>query len=127
MDRRRFLLTSLAGALAAPLVAEAQQPTKVPRVGVLSERSPTDPLVTAFRQGLRDLGYTEGQNIIVEYRYAHGIYDRYSDLAPELLRLKVDVLVVGGTTAAQSAKAQNDDSADRVHAGRRRGGHWTRG
>ena len=106
MNRRTFLCGLTLGRLFAPLTVEAQSEEKVPRVGVLSERSPTDPLVTAFRQGLRDLGYTEGQNIIVEYRYAHGIYDRYSDLAAELLRLKVDVLVVGGTFAAQSAKAQ---------------------
>ena len=94
------------GLLLAPLVAEAQQGTKVPRVGVLSERSPTDLFVTAFRQGLRALGYTEGQNIIVEYRYAHGMADRFPDLVAELIRLKVDVLVVGGTVAARSAKAQ---------------------
>ena len=90
----------------AALVAEGQQAAKAPRVGVLSERSPTDLFVTAFRQGLRELGYTEGQNIIVEYRYAHGVYDRYPDLAAELLRLKVDVLVVGGTVATRAAKAQ---------------------
>jgi ABC-type uncharacterized transport system substrate-binding protein len=100
------LAVALTLGVLAPLVAEAQQGTKVPRVGVLSERSPTDPFVTAFRQGLRELGYTEGQNIIVEYRYAHGIADRFPDLVGELIRLKLDVLVVGGTVAAQSAKAQ---------------------
>ena len=94
------------GLLLVPLVAEAQQGTKVHRVGVLSERSPTDLYVTAFSQGLRALGYTENQNIIVEYRYAHGITDRFPDLLAELIRLKVDVLVVGGTVATRSAKAQ---------------------
>lgn len=73
---------------------------------MLSERSPADLFVTAFRQGLRALGYTEGQNIIVEFRYAHGMADRFPDLVAELIRLKVDVLVVGGTVAARSAKAQ---------------------
>jgi putative ABC transport system substrate-binding protein len=91
--------------LVAPRAAHAQPPAKVPRVGVLAERSPTDPFLTVFRQGLRELGYTEGQNIVIEYRYAHGMVDQFSTLAAELLRLDIDVLVVGGTVAAQAAQA----------------------
>ena len=91
--------------LAAPLVAEAQQPPKAPRIGVIGERAPTDPFITAFRQGLRELGYTEGQNIVIEYRFTHGVLDRVPKIAAELIRLKVDVLVVGGTVSAQSVKA----------------------
>ncbi|HSX78024.1 MAG TPA: ABC transporter substrate binding protein, partial [Candidatus Saccharimonadia bacterium] len=72
---------------------------------MLGERSLTDPFLAAFRQGLRELGYTEGQSIVIEERYTHGVLDRVPTLAVELLRLKVDVLVVGGTVAAQAAKA----------------------
>ena len=106
MDRRRFLLTSLAGALAMPLAAGAQQAGKVPRIGMVSEFTPTHPFVTAFRQGLRDIGYTEGQNIVVEYRHADGVLERVSNHAAELIRLKVEVLVVGGTASAKMVKAQ---------------------
>jgi putative ABC transport system substrate-binding protein len=89
-------------------VAEAYgQPTgKVPRVGMISEFSPADPFIAAFQHGLRDLGYIEGRNIAVEYRHAHGALARVSNLAAELLHLKVDILVVGGTKSAQLARAQ---------------------
>jgi len=87
------------GLLVAPLAAHAQQPSKVPRVGVLWERSPTDPFIAVFRQGLRELGYTEGQSIVIEDRYAHGVVDRFPALIAELIDLNVDVLVVAGTTA----------------------------
>jgi ABC-type uncharacterized transport system substrate-binding protein len=90
----------------APFVTEAQPRGRVPRIGVIGESSPADPWVAAFRQGLRELGYAEGANILVEDRYLEGVLDRVPDLAAELLRLKVDVLVVGGTIAARSAKAQ---------------------
>ena len=100
------IVTLILSLLVAPLAAHAQQPSKVPRVGVLGESSPTDPFLAAFRQGLRELGYTEGQSIVIEYRYVHGVLARVPDLAAELIRLKVDVLVVGGTLAARSAKAQ---------------------
>ena len=74
MDRRRFLLTSLAGALAAPLAAEAQQVTRIPRIGYLAPYKAQDPTSIryrdAFRQGLRELGYIENQNIVIEYRNA---------------------------------------------------------
>src|SRR5215831_3935128 len=100
MDRRRFLLTSLVGALAAPLAAGAQHPPKVPRIGYLSlaraEAEAEKSRVAAFQQGLRQLGYVEGKDIIVEQRHAAGRVERYQELAAELVRLKVDVLVVSG-------------------------------
>ena len=91
--------------LTTPLSAQAPGASKVPRVGVIGERSASDNFLAAFRQGLRELGYVEGQNIVVEYRYAQTALDRVPALATELARLPVDVLVVGGTVSAQSARA----------------------
>jgi putative ABC transport system substrate-binding protein len=96
----------VAVAVVVSLVAEAQPTGKVPRIGMISEFSSSHPFVAAFREGLRDLGYTEGSNIVVEYRHAQGVLDRVSALAAELVRLKVEILVVGGTKSAQLAKAQ---------------------
>jgi putative ABC transport system substrate-binding protein len=114
VDRRRFLLTALAGAFAVPLVAVAQSARNVPRIGYLSPSSPSDPErlaspfgergLAAFRQGLRDLGYVEGQNIAIEYRWAEGRFERLPDLAAELVRLKVDVIVSVVTQATLAAK-----------------------
>src|SRR5262249_55200211 len=87
--------------------AQAQQPKKVPRIGFLlaPSRSAVAESVEAFRQGLRDLSYMEGQNIVIEYRYAEGKLDRLPDLAAELVRLKVDVIVAaGGPQAIWPAK-----------------------
>jgi putative ABC transport system substrate-binding protein len=107
MGRSALALITLAlSLLVAPLAAHAQQPSKVPRVGVLAERSPADPSLAAFRQGLRELGWVEGQNLLIEYRYAHGEVDQFPTLVAELLDLNVDVLVVAGTVAAQAAKAR---------------------
>jgi putative tryptophan/tyrosine transport system substrate-binding protein len=89
-----------------PLVTEAQAADKVPRIGVIGEFFPTHPFVAAFRQGLRELGYIEGESIVVEYRHAHGALDQVTNFAAELVRLKVDILVVGGTESAQLARAQ---------------------
>jgi putative tryptophan/tyrosine transport system substrate-binding protein len=103
MDRRRFLLTSLAGALVAPLVAEALQAGKVYRIGVLrtSFSPPTpDPHLDALRQGLHALGYVEGKNITLEVRWAEGRSDRFAGLAAELVRLGVDAIVVTHTETA---------------------------
>jgi putative ABC transport system substrate-binding protein len=105
VDRRRFLLTSLAGAFAVPPGAGAQTP---PRVGYLSIGSASDPrraaLLGAFQQGLRDLGYVDGKNILIEVRFDEGRYDRLPDLAGELVRLKIDILVAYSTPAAQAAQ-----------------------
>ena len=106
MNRRAFLATLAGGLLAAPLAAGAQQVGKVYRIGYLSAGSDTaNPRVReAFRQGLRELGWVEGQNIIIEYRWAEGRFDRLPGLAAELVRLKVDVLVAAPTPAALAAK-----------------------
>jgi putative tryptophan/tyrosine transport system substrate-binding protein len=95
VDRRRFLLTSLAGTLAAPLAARAQQAGKVYRIGFLSPNSPTAtaPYSEAFRQGLRELGWIEGQNIVIEYRFADGTFARLPDLAGQFVAAGVDVIV----------------------------------
>src|SRR5262250_1295647 len=92
--------------LALCMPAEAQQPNKVPRIGLLSSGSPssTKEGVETFRQRLHELGYVEGQNIVIEYRYAEGVADRFPNLVAELVELKVDVTVVGGTPATQAAK-----------------------
>ena len=84
--------------LAVAVIAEAQQPKKVPRIGYLSWQSllPLARPVEAFRQGLRELGYIEGKNIVIEYRYAEGKLDRLPALAAELVRLRVDVIVTSG-------------------------------
>jgi putative ABC transport system substrate-binding protein len=82
--------------LAAGTFAEPQQPAKVPRIGFLSTSTPSaaaSARADAFRQGLRDLGYVEGKNIFIEFRYAEGKYDRFPELAAELLAFKVDLIV----------------------------------
>src|SRR3989442_12659822 len=92
--------------LTAPLTAEAQQPTKVHRIGALTPAFPPSepyPPLEAFRQGLRDLGYVEGQNLVIEYRYAEG-FERLPELAAELVRLKVEVIVASGSPAIRAAQ-----------------------
>jgi putative ABC transport system substrate-binding protein len=86
--------------------AEAQQPAKIPLVGYVSSNDPASPgpLVEAFRQGLRDLGYIEGKNILVEYRYTEGKSDRFPSLVAELVQLKVDLLVIPGLPGMLAAK-----------------------
>src|SRR5437879_2528056 len=106
MDRRAFLGTVTGGLLAAPLAAEGQPAGKSPRIGFLSTFSPSD--VPRWREGLmkglRDLGYTEGHGIAFEYRHAEGRAERLPDLAAELVRLKVDVIVAETTPASLAAK-----------------------
>jgi putative ABC transport system substrate-binding protein len=103
MDRRAFLGTLATGLLAAPLAAEAQPAGTVVRIGFVSPISP-GPTIDAFRQGLREVGYVEGKNVIVETRFAEGRPERLPLLIGELIRLKVDVLVVGSTGGALAAK-----------------------
>jgi putative ABC transport system substrate-binding protein len=103
MDRRTFLNTLTLSILSAPLAIEAQQPTKVPRIGVLWPVS-DDPVLEGFRQGLRDLGYVEDQNILIEYRYARGKDDLLPGLAAELVRLNVDLILTWTVVAARVAK-----------------------
>ena len=109
MDRRRFLLTSLAGALAGALAAEAQQAGKVYRVGILipgaparSDQATISALVPA---ALRELGYVEGQNLLVERRYAGGKSDRLPGLAQELVQLRMDLIVAVSNEAIHAAKS----------------------
>jgi putative tryptophan/tyrosine transport system substrate-binding protein len=103
MDRRRFVLTSLAGVLAAP-PAQAQQSGKVYRIGVLSPDSAPPGLFEVFQERLRELGYVEGKNISIESRHAGGQNERLAALANELIALMVDVIFTVNTSAAQAAK-----------------------
>jgi putative ABC transport system substrate-binding protein len=106
--RRAFIGTLAGGLLAAPLAAEAQPAASLPRIGFLAPTSLSDPRVPrylqAFRQGLRELGYIEGQSIAIEFRWAELQYDRLPSLAAELVRLKVNVIVAAGPPAIQAAK-----------------------
>jgi putative ABC transport system substrate-binding protein len=106
MQRRRFIEVIAGGLLAAPLAAEAQQTGKVWRIGLLETTAPSTatPVLEAFRQGLRELGYIEGKNIAFEYRWTPGRDEQFRVLAAELVRLKVDVIVTRGTPAALAAK-----------------------
>jgi putative ABC transport system substrate-binding protein len=105
MERRRFIEVITGGLLIAPLVVEAQQAAKVPRIGFLALNLAASPhLSESFRHGLRDLGYVEGHNVVIEYRDAEGKLERLPALAAELVALKVDVIVAGGTPQALAAK-----------------------
>ena len=94
------------GLFAVAVLAEAQQPTKILRIGFLAGTNPAAVAarVAAFRQGLRELNYVEGKNIVVEYRYAEGKADRERELAAELVRLKVDIIVTAGPSVTRAAK-----------------------
>ena len=101
--RRRQFLIATGMLLAAPLASEGQQAGKVPKVAYLSSSSRV-PTIEAFRQGLRKLGYVEGRNILIEYRWAEGQFDRLPGLAAELVSLGVNVIVAANTPAALAAK-----------------------
>jgi len=92
--------------VAVAVIAEAQQPKKIPRIGFLGvvPASAAGGRIEAFRQGLRELGYVEGENIVIEYRHAEGKLERMPALAAELVRLKVDVIVAAGPTSTRPAK-----------------------
>ena len=102
------IIGALALALLAPAAADAQQAAKIPRIGYLLVGALDSPearaTLTAFRQGLRDREYVEGQNIVVEYRAANWNIERFPALAGELVRLKVDLIVAGSTPAARAAR-----------------------
>src|SRR5262249_5008371 len=111
MNRKISILTLCAMLLTLCVSAEAQQPTKVPRIGYLSRNlHPSDSraaeprTLEAFREGLRDLGYTEGKNIIIEYRYAEERLERLPSLAEELMRLKVEIIVADSSLSARAAR-----------------------
>src|SRR5882672_2743626 len=105
MDRRTFISVTL-GLLAAPPAAEAQPAGKVYRIGMLERTPPATNAANfeAFRRGLRELGYVEGKNLVIEYRSADGRDERYAALATELVRLNVDLILTRGTPAALAAK-----------------------
>jgi putative ABC transport system substrate-binding protein len=106
-NRRRLLIALGAGALAAPLASFAQQqPAKIARIGFLGNSTAAleANLVEPFREGLRDLGYVEGQNVLIEYRWAEGKYERFPALIAQLIALKVDVIVTAGTPASLAVK-----------------------
>ncbi len=90
--------------LAVEVTADAQQPKKIPRIGILFIGSRDQPHLPAFKQGLRERGYTEDKDIILEYRYAEGRYDRLPELASELARMKVDVIVTTSSISARAAR-----------------------
>jgi ABC-type uncharacterized transport system substrate-binding protein len=124
--RRRELLSLLAGAAAAwPLAARAQQAARLPRVGVLLLSTPqADPQMETARRALRDLGYVEGQNLAIEYRYAEGRPERLPDLAADLVRTRPDVMfALGGDVTPAAVKATQTipivftSSADPVRLG----------
>ena len=107
MNRTILISLLIAGLLTTVSLTEAQQPAKIPRIGYVSgsgNPSNPGPYVEALRQGLRDLGYIEGKNILIEYRGAEGKPDRISSLVAELVQLKVDVLVSGNFAVARAAK-----------------------
>src|SRR6516164_400895 len=110
MKRRGFLSVVGVAAIVAwmPLAADAQQPTKLPRIGWLGNLAATAPVYDGFRQGLRELGYVEGKNIIIEGRWVEGKLDRLPEFARELARLNVDVMLVGDDQGLRAAKEATD-------------------
>ena len=105
--RNKILYLGLGAMLFALCVsAQAQQPKKVPRIGYLSSGSPSTNLgyLQAFLQGLRELGYVEGKNVLIEYKWAEGRFERMPELAEELVRLKVDIIIAPNSAIARAAK-----------------------
>ncbi len=106
MNKKILAFTLAIVILVSVHLAEAQQAKKVPRIGFLGATSPSveSTRIEGFRQGMRELGYVEGKNIVIEWRWAEGKFDRLPDLAAELVRLDVDVIVTGGSTSTGAAK-----------------------
>ena len=104
MDRRAFIGSVAIGLLGVPIVARAQQPA-MPVIGFLGSASPAQwsPFVAAFRKGLNEAGYIDGQNVAIEFRWAEGQYDRLPAMAAELAQRRVTVIVAAGGTAAALA------------------------
>jgi putative tryptophan/tyrosine transport system substrate-binding protein len=106
MKRREFITLLGGAAVAWPLGARAQQAAKIPRIGLLSPFSPADTALwhKAFLRGLRDLGWVDGKNIAIEYRYAEGRNDRLPGIIADLVRLKADIIVTAVTNDTLAAK-----------------------
>ena len=106
MKKKITFLTLCAMLFALCLSADAQQPTKIPRIGFLGATYPSTNAarIEAFRQGLRELGYVEGKSVVIEYRWAEGKTERLPSLAAELVRLKEDIIVTAGTAVTRPAK-----------------------
>ena len=106
--KQLFSILLIVAVVVVAAMAQAQQPVKVPRIGFLATVSPStiSDRVEAFRQGLRELGYVEGKNIVIEWRYEEGKADRLPppDLAAELVRLKVEVIVTAGALVTRADK-----------------------
>jgi putative ABC transport system substrate-binding protein len=109
--RRRQFIALIGGAAAWPAVAHAQQLENVPVVGVLHSASPRLFTDAAFAQGLREAGYIERQNVLIEYRWARGAYERLPELAAELVGLRVNIIAAFATSAARVAKAASLNAA----------------
>ena len=103
MRRRDFIKVTVGSAAAWPLMARAQQPA-MRVIGILSPDTPASPFVEALRVGLQELGYVDGRNVRYEYRWAEGNFERLPDLAVELVRLNVDVIVAFVTAASLAAR-----------------------
>ena len=105
IPRRTFLVMISGGLLAAPLASAAQQAGRIPKIAFITTTAPGgSPTTDAFRGGLRDLGYIEGQNIIVEWRWGRGTTERFAEFAAEVVGLKVDVIVEANSPAGRAAQ-----------------------
>ena len=100
MKRREFITLLGGAAIAWPLAARAQQQRKIPRIGIIDDA----PIWNAFREGIRDLGYLEGQNIAFEYRTADGVPERLAEAATDLVRRPVDIIATYGTPSSIAAR-----------------------
>lgn len=123
--RRREFVTLLGGAVTArPLTALAQQ-SALPVIGWLGAAGPNDRLVAAFRAALAEAGYIEGRNVVIDYRFAEGRYDRLPAMAEELVRARVAVIVASPTpTALVSGQGRERDCSSRFRSDRRSGQAW---
>jgi putative tryptophan/tyrosine transport system substrate-binding protein len=109
LNKREFITLLGGAAVTWPLAAHAQR-LDVPRIGLLHAASPSQFIDVAFREGLREVGFSEGQNVAFEYRWARGAYERLPALAAELVALRVDLLAAFGTSAVHVAKSATDTS-----------------